>query len=215
MLLSFLPVVWHSCGIPLPTQSLRTSSCYLSKCFFEVIFVFNSSLHISLPSFGLCFTGTFKKNLPQVILVLSQIRPWWIMKQVLQDRCLAFSALMLLVGCQEVVVLRDRCHCSCQTSSAKLLKENGGCIEDDSNWLMMLFVIQALVTWMRYLSYVEKMLMQLILVTEPLYIRVSVADLLWGQRIALWEKMRQHFPGLIPNDTWFGLMYRVNFIHWW
>lgn len=66
----------------------------------------------------------------------------------------------------------------------------------------------ALVTWLQYIPLPQKLLMQVILWTEPLYVRVSVADLLWGQRISLWERMREYFSNLIPNDTWFGLIYR-------
>ena len=74
---------------------------------------------------------------------------------------------------------------------------------------MLYFVIQALVTWLHYIPFLQKFLMEIVMYSEPLYVRVSVADLLWGQRISLWERMQDHFGSLVPNDTWFGLMYRV------
>ena len=76
-------------------------------------------------------------------------------------------------------------------------------------------MIQALVTWLRHIPFLEKYFVQLFLFLrlEPLYVKVSVAHLLWGQRISLWEKMPAYFSHVIPNDTWFGLMYRVNLVY--
>jgi len=75
-----------------------------------------------------------------------------------------------------------------------------------------LFALQALVTWLRYRPLLEKVAIEVILWSEPLYVKLSVANLLWGQRSSLWEKMQKHYPGIIPNNIWFGLMYRVNVV---
>jgi len=78
--------------------------------------------------------------------------------------------------------------------------------------VLFVIVIQALVTWLRYRPFMEKLMIEFMLLREPLYVKVSVADLLWGQRSLLWEEMRQYYPGIVPEDTSFGLMYRVNFL---
>jgi len=71
--------------------------------------------------------------------------------------------------------------------------------------------MQALVTWLRFRPFMEKFAVEMMLISEPLYVKVSVANLLWGQHSSLWKKMQKYYPSFIPNDTWFGLMYQVNF----
>ena len=55
--------------------------------------------------------------------------------------------------------------------------------------------------------------MFLLLVGEKVFVPVSVSDLLWGRRVTLWDRVRDHYRHIVPNDTWFGLMYRVGGLH--
>ena len=75
---------------------------------------------------------------------------------------------------------------------------------------MLSCVIQALATWSQFLLAPNRLLMGFLLRDEALFVPVTVSDLLWGQHMTLWNKIRQsHFKNMIPNDAWFGLMYRV------
>jgi len=72
-------------------------------------------------------------------------------------------------------------------------------------------VVQALATWSRFLSFWHRLIMFFILSSEDLIVKVPVAELLWGRRISLWDRVRRYKKHLVPNDTWFGLMYQVCF----
>ena len=74
-------------------------------------------------------------------------------------------------------------------------------------------MLQAVAGWSQFLSdKQQKKDMCNFVKNQKLYIPVPVSDLLWGRNMTLWENVPASYKYLVPNDTFYGLMYRVSFI---